>query len=66
MKIKAVGHEIYTRDPATKKTKIYKVGETFDLDDKEAERLIKLGYAEKSGGGGYEPPKEKHKDKGGE
>jgi hypothetical protein len=38
-------------------------GEVIELDDKAAERLIKLGYAKKSGGKSEETPQEKAAEK---
>ena len=49
MKICAAGCEIYTLDQKTGKTVVHKPDEPFDIDDKEAERLIALGKAKKAG-----------------
>ena len=46
--------------------KKYAVGETLEADDKEANRLIKLGFAKKAGGEGGGTPAANKANKGGD
>jgi hypothetical protein len=49
MKIEAVGHALITKDAAGVKVQ-HLPGKPFDLDDKEAKRLIAAGYAKAAKG----------------
>jgi hypothetical protein len=59
MKIEAVGCEIITREDGKKS--VHKPGEQFEADDKEAQRLIAMGAAKKSGGAPAQETKSEQK-----